>query len=245
MRDQAKEYERRDVQVLVVTTDVRVEQRGAHVILADRAATVSATYGVAFQVLGGVNRPATFVIDREGVIRFEYRAGQNPGRVFTADEELSPDAHWSYDRPSMSQLLRVLDALPGTPALDRVRKEKLTRLCQASVHVLAEALKDEDSYLRAEAARLLGEKGPTAKDAVPALTTALGDKVGYVRSEVAESIGRIGPAARSAIPYLMDTFKDKDEGVRLAVGIALREFGPDAKAAVPILLQAGMKRGQD
>ena len=80
-----------------MTTDVRVEERGSHVILADRAATVSATYGVAFQALGGANRPATFVIDREGIIRFEYRAGQKPGRVFITDEKLCPDAHWSYD----------------------------------------------------------------------------------------------------------------------------------------------------
>src|SRR5439155_11983029 len=143
------------------------------VILADHAATVSATYGVAFQVLGGVNRPATFAIDREGVIRFEYRAGQKPGRVFTSDDKLSPDAHWSYDRPSMSQLLKVLDGLPGIPALDRTRKEKLARLSKASVAMLAEALKDEDSYVRPEAARRLGDKGPEAKDAVPVLITAL------------------------------------------------------------------------
>ena len=61
---------------MVVTTDVRVEERGAHVILGDRVETVSATYGV---LRSGESRPGTFVIDRKGIIRFEYRAGQKPG----------------------------------------------------------------------------------------------------------------------------------------------------------------------
>jgi HEAT repeat protein len=234
-----REFERREVEVWVITTDARVEERGCHVILADRAATVSATYGVAFQVLGGANRPATFVIDRQGIIRFQYRAGQKPGCVFTNDEEVSPEHHWSYDRPSMNQLLKVLDALPGIPVLNEARKDKLARLSKASVATLADALKDEDSYVRAEAARRLAEKGPDSIDALPALIAALGDKVGYVRSEAAKAIGRIGPAAKSAMPRLLEAFKDTDEGVRLAVGIAFRDLGPDAKAAMPLLLEAG------
>jgi len=46
-------------------------------LLADPSLTVSATYGVAFQMRIHVevsNRPATFVIDKGGVIRWEKRA---------------------------------------------------------------------------------------------------------------------------------------------------------------------------
>lgn len=46
-------------------------------VLADAAHAVSATYGVAFQMkihTEWSNRPATFIIDRDGVIRFERRA---------------------------------------------------------------------------------------------------------------------------------------------------------------------------
>jgi len=47
-------------------------------MLMDPSLTVSATYGVPFQMRIHVewsNRPATFVIDREGTIRYVKRAG--------------------------------------------------------------------------------------------------------------------------------------------------------------------------
>lgn len=46
-------------------------------MLMDPAQTVSATYGVAFQMRIHVehsNRPATFVIDKEGIVRYARRA---------------------------------------------------------------------------------------------------------------------------------------------------------------------------
>jgi len=46
-------------------------------LLADPAQTVSATYGVAFQMRIHVevsNRPATFIVDRDGVLRYQRRA---------------------------------------------------------------------------------------------------------------------------------------------------------------------------
>ena len=46
-------------------------------LLMDPSLTVSATYGVAFQMKVHVewsNRPATFIIDRSGVIRYARRA---------------------------------------------------------------------------------------------------------------------------------------------------------------------------
>lgn len=46
-------------------------------LLVDPALTVSATYGVAFQMrihTEWSNRPATFIIDRDGVLRYARRA---------------------------------------------------------------------------------------------------------------------------------------------------------------------------
>src|SRR5262249_43970676 len=162
---------------------------------------------------------------------FEYRAGQTPGRIFDR-EQPEEDAHFSYDRPSMSQLLRVLDGLPSTPALDQTRKDKVARLAKATVGELADGLQDEDSYIRAEAAKRLGAKGADAKEAVGALTKALGDKVAYVPSDAALALGKIGAPAKSAVPQLAEAMKDPDEGVRLAAGVALRDIGPEAKAAL-------------
>ena len=60
-------------------------------LLTDPALTVSATYGVAFQMrihTEWSNRPATFLIDREGVLRFERRAKTFDDRP-TANEILA------------------------------------------------------------------------------------------------------------------------------------------------------------
>lgn len=65
-------------------------------ILADPANTVSATYGVAFQMnihTEWSNRPATFIIDREGVIRYERR-----GKTYS-------------DRPKPAEILKEVDRL--------------------------------------------------------------------------------------------------------------------------------------
>ena len=65
-------------------------------LLMDPTQTVSAAYGVAFQMRIHVersNRPATFVIDKQGVIRFEKR-----GEKFA-------------DRPSPAQIVKVLKEL--------------------------------------------------------------------------------------------------------------------------------------
>jgi peroxiredoxin len=65
---------------------------------ADLANTVSATYGVAFQRnihTQWSNRPATFLLDKDGVIRYERRAK-------------------TYgDRPKPDDIVQELDKLAG------------------------------------------------------------------------------------------------------------------------------------
>jgi len=72
------------------------EQDVAFPLLEDAAHTVSATYGVAFQMrihTEWSNRPATFVIDREGVIRSAH-----VGERFN-------------DRPTSKAIIEQLDRL--------------------------------------------------------------------------------------------------------------------------------------
>ena len=110
MRDKIKEFEKKGAQVLAVDPHESYRVRHmlrsvgfkaddvAYPILADTAGTVSATYGVAFQMnvhTEWSNRPATFIIDREGVIRYERRA-----KTFD-------------DRPKPAELLQELDKLAG------------------------------------------------------------------------------------------------------------------------------------
>ena len=61
----------------------------------------------------------------------------------------------------------------------------------AAVHVLADALKDEDTFIRRDAARALGKFGPAAKDAAPTLQMLLNDKEPSVRKAATESLKKI------------------------------------------------------
>jgi peroxiredoxin len=108
LRDKVAEFEKRNAQLLAI--DPHESHRVRHMlrdvgtkadevlypVLADPVNAVSATYGVAFQM--GIhtewsNRPATFVIDKAGVIRYEKR-----GTAFG-------------DRPKPADLLAEIDKL--------------------------------------------------------------------------------------------------------------------------------------
>jgi peroxiredoxin len=68
-------------------------------LLLDPSLTVSATYGVAFQMRIHTelsNRPATFIIDRDGILRFAQRA-----QTFA-------------DRPKADEIIAQLKKLPAT-----------------------------------------------------------------------------------------------------------------------------------
>ena len=76
------------------------------------------------------------------------------------------------------------------------KRQKETTYQGKTVSKWAEALKNEDSFIRWRAASALGQIGPAAKDAVPALMEALKDKhSGVTRRAAASALGRIGPAA--------------------------------------------------
>lgn len=89
MRDRISDFEELDAQVLVVDPhdavpakhflkDVGMEAKDVgYPLLLDPAHIVSAMYGVAFQMRIHTeisNRPATFIIDKEGVIRYARKA---------------------------------------------------------------------------------------------------------------------------------------------------------------------------
>ena len=61
----------------------------------------------------------------------------------------------------------------------------------AIVPVLADALNDEDTFIRRDAARALGTFGPSAKEAAPKLQVLLNDKEPSVRKAAAESLKKI------------------------------------------------------
>jgi HEAT repeat protein len=66
---------------------------------------------------------------------------------------------------------------------------------EAVVPVLIEALADEDTYVRRDAARALGQFGAEARDAIPPLLASLHDKEPSVRKASAQALKQIDPAA--------------------------------------------------
>ena len=98
-----------------------------------------------------------------------------------------------------------------------------------AVTPLISALKDEDSFVRQNAARLLGNSGDP--EAVEPLIIALNDQDNDVRIETAEALGRIKD--NRAVPALVISLKDPYLYVREASCRALGNIG-DSQAIEPL-----------
>lgn len=94
-------------------------------------------------------------------------------------------AHWTEQMksPDSVQRLHAVHALKV-----RVKEPHV------AVPALVDALKDEDTFIRRDAARALGKFGPDAVDAVPPLRVLLTDKEPSVRKAAAQSLKQIEPA---------------------------------------------------
>ncbi|UCG48962.1 MAG: HEAT repeat domain-containing protein [Phycisphaerales bacterium] len=108
-----------------------------------------------------------------------------------------------------------------------------------------ERLHHKDVEVRRSAARTLEQKGPEAKDAIPALIEVLEDKDEYVRAAAARALGNTGPEAESAIPALMQAIKDQIMIVRMGAAMGLGGIGPRARNAIPALAEALQSQHED
>jgi HEAT repeat protein len=95
------------------------------------------------------------------------------------------------------------------------------------------SLKTGEPAVRAASARILGELGPVAKDAVPALIESLKDDDKEVRRNGIKSLGQMGAAASDAVAPIAEAFADASFETRRAAAIALGGIGdPRAAAAL-------------
>ena len=100
---------------------------------------------------------------------------------------------------------------------------------------MVELLGENDWWLRAAAADVLGDLGTTASDTVPHLTRVLDDEAEWVRRNAVEALGNIGPAAVDAVPALSRRLQDSESWIRHNAALALAKIGPTATEAVPAL----------
>lgn len=238
MRDTTKEYAARGAQPLVIFAAHKFEVDPLFrapvdaPVLLDPASTMSSAYGVAFQLqfregtLPWSPRPSTFLIDRDGVLRY-------------ADDYEDRSPLWTPlqlldDLKLQRSLIESLKTADG-----RYRKAADLALAplgpatKSAVPVLAEALADRRSSLRAGAAAALYWIAPVASEAVPALARSLDDEDARVRRLAGLALGRMGKAAE---PSLLKALKHKDPTVRLAAAWDLsRDPTPNA---VPALIAA-------
>lgn len=98
---------------------------------------------------------------------------------------------------------------------------------------LVVTLKTGDPATRASAARILGELGPKAKEAVPALAEAMKDADPGVRRNAATSLGQMGAAAVDAVPAIVPALGEASWETRKAAATALGAIG-DPSAEKPL-----------
>lgn len=149
-------------------------------------------------------------------------AAQALGDLGVRDREVIAALREMLSTPEKLVAIQSLAKLGG-PALESVVPE------------LVPLLADSDPTVRWNAARTLGQIGPTAAPAVPSLIRALKDADPIVREQSAEALGKIGPAAAAAVPDLIGVLSDEAVKVRRDAVRSLGQIGPAAKTALPAI----------
>jgi len=237
LRDDAKEVERCGARLVAVAPHSAYHVRSMvgddlpFPLMADPALTASATYGAAFGLYGRewTNWPAAFVIDREGVIRYEHRSGRVSMNYPDTRQLLSV-------AEGLAEKRRLIEAMKGrSPRAHRAAAlalKPLGREAREAVPTLLAALKDEDAAVRAGAAAALCWIDPPAKTGATALRQALRDSDRRVRRLAIEALGQMGDGAAGAVTALVPLLTERD--YRAATLFTLEQIGP---AAVPGLLK--------
>lgn len=189
---------------------------------ADLAVRRQAAYGLA--LLGSRAAPAAEALARALKDEDDY-VRETAGRALT---RLATDTQGAALRPALPALLEAL-----VDARVRVRKEAVSLLFQAGtppppldaplVDPLRRALKDEDAFVRANAAAALGQLVPAAKASGGDLAAALDDVAEDVRTWAAMALASLG--AEEFQDALAGHLKDPGARVRAAVATALGTLG--------------------
>ena len=149
--------------------------------------------------------------------KIKWEVNKQIRRIKSKNVEVRVDAAEALGQIGPAAIMALIQALKdkGDSSVRYWPAKALAQIgpkAKAAVPALAQALKDEDEWVRANAAEALGRIGPEAKAAVPALIQALkNEDVLRVRWGAAEALGQIGPAAKQAVPALAQALKDIED----------------------------------
>lgn len=103
--------------------------------------------------------------------------------------------------------------------------------------ILIETLSARDPLIRATAARMLGQLGPRAKEAVEDLERATPDASAYVRVEAAYALTQVTGDVEQSASILVDALRSDDEQAQTMAAGYLALLGARAKPVHPQLLE--------
>ena len=160
-------------------------------------------------------------------------------RLQEEDELLRYDAAYQLARNGSEGISLLIDALrsEGVHRLESNLERSHTNPAQLdaafglsaagidAVAPVVDLLDEEQWWLRASAADILGDMGHVAAPTVDALVAATADDSEWVRRNAVEALGNIGPAASSAIPILSQRLTDPDVPVRHNAALSLGKVG--------------------
>jgi|GEM_PF-290842 len=147
---------------------------------------------------------------------------------------IGPEAKSSV--PALAKLLR-----DENEEVSDAAAEALGKMGQDAVNPLISAFKENDIYLKVQAAKALGKLGPDAAPAVSSLADAFRNPpkgkgrrtAAELQLAVADALGNIGPEAKPAVPALKAFLEsmNRDRGLRQAVNAAIRKIENPRKKA--------------
>jgi hypothetical protein len=108
------------------------------------------------------------------------------------------------------------------------RESDLRSTSRLAVPGLVAALKDSDTFVRANAAITLGFLDEDTELVVPALVQCLSDDQLRVAGAAAKALGRLRGDASSAVPALLQAARSTDENVRGNAITSLKQIDPAA-----------------
>lgn len=153
--------------------------------------------------------------------------GMKPDDVYTLVQALTNDT--TSVRVEATKVLRDIGInLLLNTNLTAQADSDLRNAAKIAVPGLVAALKDSDTFVRANAAITLGFLREYPDVVVPALVERLSDEQLRVAVSAAKALGRLQGDARSAIPSLLKAAQSLDEGLRGNAITALKQIDSEA-----------------